>query len=148
MIELLGQLWDSVLGIRLDGESLTSDPQQLIPRLNDLIEANSCDRCVIEMYNIDSAAYYPFWEELLPQAARTTRVRRCVIVSEEWAEEWARKLITPLFADAKVEWFDDSNLSNAWKWATRSEVESEYESECESEPVDSSTEELELIGLA
>ena len=116
MIEVLGQLWDCVLGVRLDGDSLTDGPDELIPLLNDLIESNNCDRCVIEMHNLDSAAYYPFWEELTCKEARTEGIRRCAVISEAWAEQWARNLITPLFKSAQVKWFEDSRLSSAWKW--------------------------------
>lgn len=139
MIEVLGQLWDSVLGIRLDGESLTTDPDQLIPLLNELIEENDCERCVIEMHNIDNAAYYPFWEELSPQTAQTDSVQRCAIISDDWAEEWSRKLITPLFPTAKVEWFEKSHMSSAWKWATQSD---------ETEQIENTFDEMEMIGLA
>ncbi len=145
MIEVLGQLWDSVLGIRLDGEGLTSDPEQLIPLLNKLIEENDCDRCVIEMHDLDSAAYYPFWEDLSSKEAQTGSVRRCAIVSEDWAQKWSRKLITPLFPSAQVEWFEKSTLSAAWKWATQNEEGEECE---ETKQADAALDEPEMIGLA
>ena len=89
--------------------------QQLIPKLEELIEKYGKINCLIDLREVDSVSSESWLEELKLSFKYRGNCRRIAIIGKKtWMDEFIAIIMHILNADC--EFFDSSDESKAWDW--------------------------------
>ena len=113
MLTLLERSFGNVLGIKASGKLTHADYQQLVPRLEELIQKHRKVRVLFELEDCRGWEVGAAWDDLKFGLKHGSDVERCAVVGEKKWQEWMTKLSRPFF---DVRYFDRGELEKAWQW--------------------------------
>jgi hypothetical protein len=116
MIEILERSTGKVFGMRISGKILHRDYQQFVPRLEKLIEEHGSIRCLIEMIDFHGIELRALWDEIKFDISHARQIERCAVVGDRTWEAWLTKLSRPIFFNAEIRFFEQSEREKAWEW--------------------------------
>jgi len=113
MLDFLERSTSNVLGIKATGRLTHTDYQQLVPKLEGLIQEHGKVRVLFELEDCQGWDLGAPWDDLKFSFKRRGDLERCTVVGERRWQKWMTKLSKPFF---RVKYFDKSALEKAWQW--------------------------------
>ena len=118
MFEILDQSTETCIGFKVSGKVSAADYESLLPRLDEAIDAQGAINLVVVLEGFEG------WSELDAAKADfrfgTTEYRsveRCAFVSDKEWHKWVIKLMDPLTRRTDEQFFEPSQIKEAWSWA-------------------------------
>ena len=118
MFEILSASTATCIGFKASGKATAADYEELLPKLDEAIKAHGKINMVVVLEDFDG------WAELDAAKADfkfgTTEYRhveRCAFVSDKRWHRWVVKLMDPFTRRTDEEFFEPSQLQEAWAWA-------------------------------
>ena len=116
MLEVSEKSSGKVVGLKVNGKLLHEDYQQLIPKLEKLIEEQGSIRCLFEMTDFHGFTLRALWDEMKFDVTHCTKIERCAVVGNRTWQKWAVNFFKPLFFKATIKFFNTADLDTAWQW--------------------------------
>lgn len=113
MLAFLERSSGNVLGIKASGKLTHADYQQLVPRLEELIQEHGKIRVLFELEDCRGWEVGAAWDDLKFGLKHAGDVERCAVVGEKKWQEWMTKLSRPFF---HARYFDKAEFEKAWQW--------------------------------
>lgn len=118
MLEILSRSTETCLGFKVSGKVNDADYDTLLPKLDAAIEAHGKINMVVVLEDFDG------WAELDAAKAdfkfgrqQYRSVERCAFVSDKEWHKWVVKLMDPFTRRTDEEYFEPSQIEEAWEWA-------------------------------
>ncbi len=103
----------NVLGVLAHGKLTHADYQQLVPKLEGLIQEYGKIRVLFELEDCQGWEIGAAWDDLKFSFRHHGDLERCAVVGEKRWQKWMTKLSRPFFT---VKYFDKTELEKAWQW--------------------------------
>lgn len=118
MLEILSESTETCIGFKASGKLVVEDYEKLLPKIDQAIKDHGKINMVVILEDLEG------WEGLDAAKADfrfgTTEYRnveRCAFVSDKKWHKWAVKLMDPFTRRTDEEYFEPSQLQQAWQWA-------------------------------
>jgi hypothetical protein len=118
MFEILEKSTKACIGFKVSGKVSAADYEVLMPKLDEAIKTHGTINLVVVLEGFDG------WAELDAAKADfkfgTTEYRsveRCAFVSDKEWFKWVVTLMDPVTRHTDEEFFEPSQLEEAWTWA-------------------------------
>ena len=117
MFEILPESTETCIGFKVSGKVTAEDYDQLIPRLDEAIEAHGTIHLLVVLGDFEG------WDGL--DTAKTDyefgthqyrMVERCAFVSDKNWHKWMVKFMDPFTRRTEEKFFEPEQLSEAWEW--------------------------------
>src|SRR4051812_25682046 len=102
MVMLINQCAENVLEIQASGKLTHADYQELVPKLEDMIQHEGKVRVLFDMENCRGWKLAAAWDDFKFGLKHGSDVERCAVVGRKKWQEWMTKLSRPFF---KVKYF-------------------------------------------
>ena len=116
MVEILDQRSGKVFAMRLSGKLLHQDYQKFVPILEKRIEQHGSVRCYLEMIEFHGIELRALLDEIKFDFRHAHQIERCAIVGDRAWEAWMTRLSRPIFLNAEIRLFDQSERGTARDW--------------------------------
>jgi universal stress protein A len=113
MLGFLDRSTDAVLGVKASGKLTHADYQQLIPKLEQIIEAHGRVRVLVELEDCTGWELAAAWDDLKFVFRHGRDVERCAVVGKSRWQKWLARLSRPF---VNVRYFPREQLEQAWQW--------------------------------
>jgi len=115
MIEPLTRGSAGILGFKLSGRLHDEDYKHFVPAVDAAIAANSKVRLLAWFHDFHGWDAAALWDDIKFSTTHCTKVDRIALVGEKEWEKAMSKVCKP-FTMARIQYFDASQLEEAWKW--------------------------------
>jgi SpoIIAA-like len=116
MIEVLSRGSGKVFGMNVSGKLLHQDYERFVPMLEKLIQEHGAIRCLVEMTDLHGIELRALWDEIKFDVRHARQIERCAVVGDKAWEAWMTRLSRPIFLNAEIRFFDQSEREKAWEW--------------------------------
>jgi hypothetical protein len=113
MLTFLERSTANVLGVKASGKLTRADYQQMVPRLEQLIQEHGRVRVLFELEDCQGWEIAAAWDDLKFYLKHGGDVERCAIVGDRKWQEWMSKLSR---AFLHLRYFNPGDLEQAWQW--------------------------------
>lgn len=115
MIERLPSDLDSILGFKLSGKLHDEDYAQFVPAVDAAVARAGKVRLLAQFHDFHGWDLHALWDDIKFSTTHCTKIERIALVGEKTWEAWMAKVCKP-FTMAKVQYFDASQIDDAWQW--------------------------------
>ncbi len=115
MIEPLSTSSDKVLGFKMSGKLHDEDYKKFVPMIDAAVGSQGKVRLLAQFHDFHGWDAKALWDDIKFSTTHCTKIERIALVGEKKWEEWMAKVCKP-FTMAKIQYFDASQIDNAWKW--------------------------------
>ena len=115
MIESLSSPSEKAIGFQLSGKLHDEDYQTFVPAVDHAIEAEGKARILAWFHDFEGWDLQALWDDIKFATSHCNKIERIALVGESKWEEWMSKVCKP-FTLAKIQYFDASQIDEAWKW--------------------------------
>jgi len=115
MIEQLKSGSDEILGFKLSGKLHDADYKTFVPAVDAAVTKHGKVRILAQFHDFQGWDMKALWDDIKFSTTHCTKIDRIALVGEKKWEEWMAKVCKP-FTMAKIQYFDASNVDEAWKW--------------------------------
>ena len=114
MIEALASPSDKVLCFKLSGKLHDEDYKMFTPAI-DAAAGSGKVRLLAQFHNFQGWDLKALWDDIRFSTTHCTSIERIALVGEKTWEKWMAKICVP-FTMARIQYFDISEIDQAWKW--------------------------------
>ncbi|MCU0878551.1 MAG: STAS/SEC14 domain-containing protein [Pirellulaceae bacterium] len=115
MIEALPSDNDKILAFKLSGKLHDADYQTFVPAIDNAAAKHGKVRLLAQFHDFHGWDMQALWDDIKFSTTHCTKIERIALVGEKTWEKWMAKVCKP-FTMAKIEYFDASQIDDAWKW--------------------------------
>ena len=115
MVEWIEESAGNVAGIKLGGKITAEDYQEIIPRLEEILDEYGAVRLVAVLHDIRDMELGALWEDLKFDAQHARSVTRFALVGDAAWEKWLVRLSKP-FIGGECKFFRRDDEVEAWRW--------------------------------
>ncbi len=115
MIEQLKQSSGKVLGFRMSGKLHDEDYKQFVPIVEAGVVTNGKVRILAQFEDFHGWDLHALWDDIKFSTKHCADVERIALVGDKKWEEWMARICKP-FTMAKIQYFDVSQIADAWCW--------------------------------
>jgi hypothetical protein len=115
MIEKLQQSSGQILAFKISGKLHDEDYRQFVPVVEEAIQAHGKVRLLAEFADFHGWDLHAVWDDTKFATKHCGDVEKVAIIGDKQWERWMATICKP-FTRAKVQYFDVSQTSEAWKW--------------------------------
>ncbi len=121
MIEIQDKSAGNFLWLKLTGKLKDEDYKQIIPQLEEIIEAQGKVHILLELEDFHGWDVHAAWDDFRFVVKHRNDIERVALVGDKKWQEWMARLGRP-FVRAQQQYFDKSQIADACSW-----LEEEYE---------------------
>ena len=115
MIETLSESSGNVLGFKLSGKLHDEDYKHFVPAVDAAIASGGKARMLAWFHDFHGWDAHALWDDIKFSTTHCTKIEKIALVGEKSWEKYMAKVCKP-FTMAKIEYFDASQIDDAWKW--------------------------------
>jgi hypothetical protein len=115
MIEQLPTGTDNVLGFKMSGKLHDADYKTFTPAVDAAIAKEGKVRLLAQFHDFQGWDAKALWDDIKFSTTHCAKIDRIALVGEKKWEAWMAKVCKP-FTMAKIQYFDASQIDEAWKW--------------------------------
>ena len=115
MIEELTSPHASVLAFKMSGKLHDEDYKTFVPRVDEAIANEGKVRIVAQFHDFEGWDMHALWDDISFATTHCNKIDKVAIVGDKTWEKWMATVCKP-FTMAKIEYFDASQMDDAWKW--------------------------------
>jgi hypothetical protein len=115
MIETLHSPSAKVLGFKLSGKLHDEDYKAFVPAVDAAIAREGKTRILAQFHDFHGWDAKALWDDIKFSTTHCTKIERIALVGEKKWEKWMATVCKP-FTMAKVQYFDATQIADAWKW--------------------------------
>jgi len=106
----------NVMGVVASGKLTASDYEWLVPQIRETVDLFGSVSLLVDMEDFHGWEFKAAWEDMkLYSFDYNKKIDKIAMVGDQKWEEWMTKLSKP-FLYAKMDYFDQAHLEDAWKW--------------------------------
>ena len=122
MIETIETGSPQVVGLRLSGTLHDDDHERFVPMMEGIFTVVGNVRLFIQLEDFHGCDLHAAWDDLKFGLKHYSDFERIAMVGDHKWEEWMASFCKP-FTNAKVKYFDRSEVEAAWKWLQENDVD-------------------------
>ena len=122
MIETVETGSPQVVGLKLSGTLHDDDYKRFVPMMEGIFTVVGKVRLFIELEDFHGWDLHAAWDDLEFGLKHYSDFERIAMVGDRKWEEWMANFCKP-FTNARVKYFDRSEVDAAWEWLRESEEE-------------------------
>jgi universal stress protein A len=115
MIENLPRSSASRLGFKLSGKLHDADYKTFVPTIDSAIQSQGKVRILAWFHEFQGWDAKALWDDIKFSTTHCSKVDRIALVGEKAWEKWMSVVCKP-FTLATIQYFDASQIEDAWKW--------------------------------
>lgn len=115
MIEQLNSGSEQILGFKMSGKLHDEDYKTFVPAVDAAAAKHGKVRILAQFHDFHGWDMKALWDDIKFATTHCTKIDRIALVGEKKWEEWMAKVCKP-FTMAKIQYYDASQLDDAWKW--------------------------------
>jgi hypothetical protein len=115
MIEKIERGSGKVIGFKLSGKLHDEDYKHFVPLVDKAIAEEGKVRLLAQFHDFHGWDMHALWDDTKFSTTHCTKIEKIALVGEKKWEEWMAKVCKP-FTMAKIEYFNASDIEDAWKW--------------------------------
>jgi hypothetical protein len=115
MIEKLDSPSGKILGFKMSGKLHDEDYKHFVPLVDKAIAEEGKVRILAQFHDFHGWDMHALWDDTKFSTTHCTKIEKIALVGEKKWEEYMAKVCKP-FTMAKIEYFDSSDIEDAWKW--------------------------------
>jgi hypothetical protein len=115
MVETLQTDSPGILAFKFSGKLHDEDYKTFVPIVDAAVEAHGKIRLLAWFDQLEGWDMHAAWDDLKFGISHYSAFDRLAVVGDKRWEEWSTRFARP-FIDAKVEYFDASEMDAAWAW--------------------------------
>ncbi|QDT33444.1 SpoIIAA family protein [Thalassoglobus polymorphus] len=115
MIEQLNSTSDKTIGFKLSGKLHDEDYKTFVPLVDAAIAEHGKARLLAQFHDFQGWDAKALWDDIKFSTTHCTKIEKIALVGEKSWEKSMATVCKP-FTMAKVQYFDASQLEDAWKW--------------------------------
>ena len=104
-----------VVGVKLSGKLHDEDYRQFVPTMETILTAEGKVRLFIQLEDFHGWDLHAAWDDFLFSLNHYSDFERIAMVGNGKWEKWMASFFKP-FTQAKVKYFDRSEVDSAWTW--------------------------------
>ncbi|MBY0524304.1 MAG: STAS/SEC14 domain-containing protein [Gemmataceae bacterium] len=120
MIEQLSESAGKVLGFKLSGKLHDEDYKHFVPAVDAAVAQHGKTRILAQFHDFHGWDMHALWDDIKFSTTHCTKIERLALVGETTWEKWMAKVCKP-FTMAKVQYFSEDKIDDAWKWIKEGE---------------------------
>ena len=120
MIETIETGSPKMVGLKLSGKLCDEDYRQFVPAMETILTAEGKVRLLLQFDDFHGWDLHAAWDDLKFGLKHYSDFERIAMVGDRKREEWMAIVCKP-FTDAKVKYFDKSEVDAAWMWLLENE---------------------------
>ncbi|WP_417850157.1 STAS/SEC14 domain-containing protein [Thalassoglobus sp.] len=115
MIEQLKSTSDKTIGFKLSGKLHDEDYKTFVPLVDAAIAEHGKARLLAQFHDFQGWDAKALWDDIKFSTTHCTKIEKIALVGEKSWEKSMATVCKP-FTKAKVQYFEASQLEDAWKW--------------------------------
>jgi hypothetical protein len=115
MIETIETGTEKVIGWKLHGTLHDDDYQRFLPQIESILTKQGKVRMFVQFEDFHGWDLRAAWDDLKFGVRHYSDFERIAMVGDRRWEKWMAALCKP-FTGAKVKYFDQSEVAEAWRW--------------------------------
>lgn len=115
MIEMLKTRSPRIVGLRCTGKLHDEDYKTIEPKLEEVIKEQGRIRILAQLDDFHGWDLHAAWDDLKFGVRHLDHFEKVAMVGDKKWEEWMAR-VTDWFIDARVRYFDVSEIDRAWYW--------------------------------
>ncbi len=116
MIQPLPSPHPNVLGFKLSGKLHDADYQQFVPVVDAAVKQLGKLRLLAHFEDFHGWDLHAIWDDTKFSLQHMHDIERIALVGDRQWEAWMAKVCKP-FTQARLQYFDASQIAAAWQWA-------------------------------
>jgi hypothetical protein len=115
VIQILDDLHDKVIGLKLSGKLHDEDYDRFVPLVDQSVEQHGKVRMLVEFHDFHGWSAHALWDDIVFSASHCLDIDRIAMIGENDWQKWMAKVCKP-FTKATIKYFEHSQADEARAW--------------------------------